>query len=129
MFFVLPTIVPAVFSEDYLVATTIFPIVAYACMLNVVFMASMVRITISAKTHLAGAASLGAVLVNAVANIVLIPEFGFEGAAIGTAVASLIQVILGQLILRFCLGYSFQIFLIICPTLWLFAIYLLGNGF
>jgi len=107
------------FPADYSVASSTFAAVAYATVLNGVFMATVAGLYLSQKTMMVGVAAIVAVLSNILANWLLIPIYGIDGAAFGTAIASFVQLIVGYYYSRTVLPVSLPLGLMVGGALWL----------
>jgi len=107
------------FPEDYSAASSIFAAVAYGTVLNGVFMATVAGLYLSQKTMMVGVAAIVAVLSNIFANWLLIPIYGIDGAALGTAISSLMQLLVGYYFSRSVLPVRLPIALLSGGALWL----------
>lgn len=107
------------FPPDYSNSASIFALVAYATILNGVFMATVAGLNISKRTAMVGVASVVAVMANLVANWFLIPMYGINGAALGTVISSLVQLAVGYYYSRAVLAVALPLGLIIGGALWL----------
>jgi len=81
--------------DGYQVAASIFMPVALGVLLNGVFMGTVGGLYISEKTVAVGMAAVVALVTNVVANWLLIPVYGMDGAALSTAIAYLAQLLVG----------------------------------
>lgn len=107
------------FPAEYSTAASIFALVAYGTVLNGVFMATVAGLYISKRTAMVGVAAIVAVMANLAANWILIPMYGINGAAFGSAISSLVQLIVGYYYSRALLPVSLPLGLIIGGALWL----------
>lgn len=107
------------FPVEYSKASSIFVFVAYAMMLNGIFIATVAGLNVSKKTVLVGIAAIVAVLSNILANWILIPIYGINGAALGTTISSLVQLIVGYYYSRSVLPVDFPFWLLFGSALWL----------
>lgn len=107
------------FPENYSIASSIFVFVAYSNLLNGVFLATVAGLYISKKTMMVGVVAVMAVLLNVAANWLLIPVYGINGAAIGTVIASLAQLIFGYYCSKKILPVKLPIKLMVGGALWL----------
>jgi O-antigen/teichoic acid export membrane protein len=107
------------FPADYSAASSIFAAVAYGTVLNGVFMATVAGLYLSQKTIMVGVAAIVAVLSNILANWLLIPIYGIDGAALGTAISSLVQLLVGYYFARSVLPVRLPITLLSAGALWL----------
>ena len=107
------------FPPEYSNSASIFALVAYATILNGVFMATVAGLNISKRTAMVGVAAVVAVMANLVANWFLIPMYGINGAALGTVISSLVQLAVGYYYSRAVLAVALPLGLIIGGALWL----------
>lgn len=107
------------FPSEYSAASSIFALVAYGTVLNGVFMATVAGLYISKRTVMVGVVAIVAVLVNLAANWFLIPVYGINGAALGTAISSFVQLIIGYYYSRAVLPVKLPIGLMVSGALWL----------
>jgi len=107
------------FPAEYSNAASIFALVAYATVLNGVFMATVAGLYISKRTAMVGVAAIVAVMANLAANWFLIPMYGINGAALGTAISSLVQLAVGYYYSRAVLPVTLPLGLMIGGALWL----------
>jgi O-antigen/teichoic acid export membrane protein len=107
------------FPADYSLASSIFAAVAYSTLLNGVFMATVAGLYISKRTLLVGIVAITAVFANLLANWFLIPLYGMSGAALGTAISSLLQLMLGYYFSRKILPVKLPISIMVIGALWL----------
>jgi O-antigen/teichoic acid export membrane protein len=107
------------FPVDYLEATSIFAALAYGTVLNGVFMATVAGLYLSKKTMMVGVAAIVAVIFNIFANWLLIPIYGIDGAALGTALSSLIQLLVGYYFSRPVLPVKLPIAMLSGGAFWL----------
>jgi O-antigen/teichoic acid export membrane protein len=107
------------FPAGYSSAASIFAPVAYGTVLNGVFMATVAGLYLSKKTVMVGVAAVVAVVANLLANWLLIPRYGINGAAFGMALASLVQLLFGYGFSRLILPVKLPLGLIVGGALWL----------
>ncbi len=107
------------FPADYSVASSIFVFVAYGTILNGVFIATVAGLYVSKKTVMVGVAAIAAVLSNILANWLLIPIYGINGAALGTAISSFAQIVVGYYYSRAVLPVDLPLGLMLGGALWL----------
>jgi O-antigen/teichoic acid export membrane protein len=107
------------FPAEYSSTSSVFAAVAYGTVLNGVFMATVAGLYISKRTLMIGIVSIAAVLANLVANWLLIPTYGVNGAALGTLISSFIQLIIGYYFSRKLLPVKLPIGLIVGGGVWL----------
>ena len=100
------------YPAGYQSAASIFAAVAYGTLLNGVFMATVAGLYISDRTLMVGVVVMVALTVNILANWLLIPLWGVDGAAISTALAGLVQVAVGHY-------YARKILPVKLPIIWL----------
>jgi O-antigen/teichoic acid export membrane protein len=94
------TILHVIFPEEYNVSASIMAPVAYAVVINGVFMATVAGLYISNKTVMIGISAIAALLANILLNMVLIPIYGMDGAALSTVLASTVQLFVGYIFAR-----------------------------
>ena len=70
--------------------------VAFGAILNGMFMVACAGLYMTNKTTMAGVAAIVGLISNVVANIILIPKFGLNGAAMSTVIAYFIQMLIGH---------------------------------
>jgi O-antigen/teichoic acid export membrane protein len=107
------------FPAGYSSAASIFAPVAYGTVLNGVFMATVAGLYLSKKTVMVGVVAVVAVVANLLANWLLIPRYGINGAAFGMALASLVQLLFGYGFSRLILPVKLPLGLIVGGALWL----------
>jgi O-antigen/teichoic acid export membrane protein len=88
------------FPEEYLSSASIVAPVAYAVIINGVFMTAVAGLYISNKTLMVGVSAALALVVNIILNIILIPEYGMNGAAMSTVFAAIVQLLMGYVFAR-----------------------------
>jgi O-antigen/teichoic acid export membrane protein len=107
------------FPADYAIATSIFALVAYSTLLNGIFMATVAGLYITKRTIMVGLVAIVAVLVNLIANWILIPIYGINGAALGAVISSLVQLSLGYYFSRLVLPVKLPVGPLVVGALWL----------
>ena len=112
-------LVQLLFPADYSAASSIFAAVAYGTVLNGVFMATVAGLYISKRTVMVSVVAIVTVLANLAANWLLIPIYGINGAALGTAISSFVQLIIGYYFSRKLLPVKLPIGAIVGGALWL----------
>lgn len=88
------------FPIGYQTGSSIFAPVSIGILFNGLFIAVAAGLYLSDRTWRAGVVTAIALLVNIIANFLLIPRFGMDGAAFGTLLAYLAQLFLSYFVAR-----------------------------
>lgn len=115
-------ILELLFPPGYIAGASIFAPVAFSILLNGVFMATVAGLYLIDKTVMVGVASLLAMAINIIANYILIPLYGMDGAAYGTAIASLVQLGIAYKYSRSSLPVKLPIAFLLFGGFWLLFI-------
>ncbi len=113
--------------EDYVATSSIFAAVAYGAILNGVFISAVAGLYISQKTLMVGIAAIAALVANIVANFLLIPPLGVDGAALGTAIASAVQLGVGYWFSTQVLPVKLPVWLLAFGGLWIALLHFIST--
>ncbi len=118
-----------VFPVGYETASTIFGPVAMGIVLNGTFMGVVAGLYLAHRTIMVSIASLSALAVNVILNLMLIPLIGISGAALSTVFAFAALLVVGYLFARPILAIPIPIGLIAGGTVALGGAHLLSGWF
>ena len=80
------------FGSNYSASMPVYVILAYALLLNVLTIPFSLTITVFNQTHLVAASGAVHLIVNVIANLILIPRYGIIGAAYAFAISVVVLV-------------------------------------